>query len=105
MINLISIKTALISVYDKTDIVSLAKFLHENNVKIISTGGSFKLLKENGIEAIEISDFTDFPEMMSGRLKTLHPKIHGGLLGRKEDTEIMTKHGIIKIDLVIVLHQ
>ena len=98
----IKIQTALISVYDKTNIVELASFLGKNGVKIISTGGSFKLLQENGINAIEISEFTGFPEMMSGRLKTLHPKIHGGLLGRKEDNEVMAAHGIEKIDLVIV---
>jgi phosphoribosylaminoimidazolecarboxamide formyltransferase/IMP cyclohydrolase len=100
--NLIKIKTALISIYYKTDIIPLAKFLAENGVKIISTGGSFKLLKESGINAIEISDFTNFPEMMSGRVKTLHPKIHGGLLGRKEDEEVMKVHNIEKIDLCIV---
>jgi phosphoribosylaminoimidazolecarboxamide formyltransferase/IMP cyclohydrolase len=102
MTNLISIKTALISVYDKAEIIPFAKFLFENGVKIISTGGTFKLLKENNVDVIEISDFTDFPEMMSGRLKTLHPKIHGGLLGRSEDAEVMKAHNIEKIDLVVV---
>jgi phosphoribosylaminoimidazolecarboxamide formyltransferase/IMP cyclohydrolase len=100
--NFIRIKTALISVYYKEGIVELAKFLVSNGVKIISTGGSYKLLKESGIEAIEISDFTHFPEIMSGRLKTLHPKIHGGLLGRAEDEEVMKEHDITKIDLSIV---
>jgi phosphoribosylaminoimidazolecarboxamide formyltransferase/IMP cyclohydrolase len=100
--SLITIKTALISVYYKDGIIPLAKFLTENGVKIISTGGSFKLLQESGIKAIEISDFTGFPEMMSGRVKTLHPKIHGGLLGREEDEEVMREHNIEKIDLCIV---
>ena len=98
----IRIKTALISVFEKEGIVEIAKFLAENGVKIISTGGTYKLLKEAGLQVIEISDFTNFPEMMSGRLKTLHPKIHGGLLGRSEDLEVMKAHGIEKIDLTIV---
>jgi phosphoribosylaminoimidazolecarboxamide formyltransferase/IMP cyclohydrolase len=102
MKDLIKIKTALISVYDKTDIVPLAQFLRANDVKIISTGGSFNILRQNNIDVIEISDFTGFPEMMDGRVKTLHPKIHGGLLGREEDAEVVRKHGIEKIDLVIV---
>ncbi len=96
------IKTALLSVYDKNGLLELAKFLEKGGVKIISTGGTFQLLIKNGIEATEISEHTGFPEMMNGRLKTLHPKIHGGLLGRKEDAEIMKSHDMTKIDLVVV---
>ena len=76
------IRRALISVSDKTDLVKFAKELHANGVEILSTGGTFKLLKEHGIPAIQVSDYTGFPEMMDGRIKTLHPKVHGGILGR-----------------------
>lgn len=100
--SLIKIKSALISVFEKDGILEIAHFLFKNGVKIISTGGTYNLLKENNIDAIEISDYTGFPEMMSGRLKTLHPKIHGGLLGRISDESIMKEHNIEKIDLVIV---
>lgn len=96
------IKRALISVSDKTNIVDVAKFLYKNDVEILSTGGTYKLLIENNIKAIEVSNYTDFPEMMDGRLKTLHPKIHGGLLGRQEDSEIMALHQIKSIDLAII---
>lgn len=98
----IKIKTALISVFEKKGVVEIASFLAQNKVKIISTGGTYKLLKDSGIDVIEISEYTGFPEMMSGRLKTLHPKIHGGLLGRSEDVEVMTSQQIEKIDLTIV---
>ena len=64
-------------------------------VEILSTGGTFKLLRENEIAAVEVADYTGFPEMMDGRVKTLHPKIHGGILGRRDlDGEVMTEHGI-----------
>lgn len=96
------IQRALISVSDKTGIVELSKFLQQNNVEILSTGGTYKLLKDNGINAVEVSSYTEFPEMMDGRLKTLHPKIHGGLLNREQDSEIIKEHGILPIDLVIV---
>jgi phosphoribosylaminoimidazolecarboxamide formyltransferase / IMP cyclohydrolase len=96
------IKQALISVSDKTGIVEFAKELHEIGVKIISTGGTAKALTENGIPNTEISDYTGFPEMMDGRVKTLHPKIHGGILGlRDEHLAVATEHNIDWIDLVV----
>jgi phosphoribosylaminoimidazolecarboxamide formyltransferase / IMP cyclohydrolase len=96
------IKQALISVSDKTGIVELCQQLTANNVKIISTGGTAKILTENGIPNTEISDYTGFPEMMDGRVKTLHPKIHGGILGlREEHSQVAKEHGIDWIDLVI----
>lgn len=97
------IKRALISVSDKTGIVEFAQSLQAKGVEILSTGGTFKLLQEHGIEATEVSDYTGFPEMMDGRVKTLHPKVHGGILGRRgTDDSIMGEHGITPIDLVAV---
>ncbi|MBL4820821.1 MAG: bifunctional phosphoribosylaminoimidazolecarboxamide formyltransferase/IMP cyclohydrolase, partial [Gammaproteobacteria bacterium] len=94
---------ALISVSDKTGIVQLAKSLNQLNIEILSTGGTYKLLTSENIPAIEISEYTGFPEMMDGRVKTLHPKIHGGILARRElDQEVMAEHDIPPIDLVIV---
>jgi phosphoribosylaminoimidazolecarboxamide formyltransferase / IMP cyclohydrolase len=96
------IKQALISVSDKTGIIEFALQLHQFGVKIISTGGTAKSLTENGIPNTEISDYTGFPEMMDGRVKTLHPKIHGGILGlRDEHLDVATKHEIDWIDLVV----
>lgn len=96
------IKQALISVSDKTGIIEFAKELHQFGVKIISTGGTARVLTENGVPNIEISDYTGFPEMMDGRVKTLHPKIHGGILGiRDEHLAIATDHGIDWIDLIV----
>ena len=98
------ITRALISVSDKDGIVEFAQSLHSNfNIEILSTGGTAKLLADNNIPVIEVSDYTGFPEMMDGRVKTLHPKIHGGLLGRRgTDDAIMQEHSIPCIDLVIV---
>jgi phosphoribosylaminoimidazolecarboxamide formyltransferase/IMP cyclohydrolase len=99
------IKTALISVSDKANLLELARFLSSRNVKIISTGGTCKFLRENGLEITEISDYTGFEEIMDGRVKTLHPKVHGGLLMRPDDpkhTQQALKHRIGKIDLVVV---
>lgn len=99
------IKRALISVSDKSGIVELAKFLTGQNVEIISTGGTFKLLKENNIKAKDISEFTGFPEIMDGRVKTLHPKVHGALLAVLDDKEHQKQakdNDIASIDLVIV---
>lgn len=99
------IKRALISLSDKKGIVDFAKGLSEFEVEIISTGGTAKLLSENGINVIEVSDYTGFPEMMDGRLKTLHPKVHGGLLGIRDNPEhikSMEEHGIKPIDMVVV---
>jgi len=96
------IRRALISVSDKTGIVDFARALVERGVEILSTGGTAKLLASNGVPAIEVADYTGFPEMMDGRLKTLHPKIHGGLLGRRgEDDAVMIEHGIPPIDLLV----
>ncbi len=97
------VKRALISVSDKTGIVEFAQSLETLGVEILSTGGTFKLLKENGVTATEVSDYTGFPEMMDGRVKTLHPKVHGGILGRRGiDDEAMNTHDITPIDLVAV---
>jgi len=100
---LVNVRRALISVSDKTGIVEFAQALHTLGVEILSTGGTHKLLNENNIPAIEISDYTGFPEMMSGRVKTLHPKVHGGILARRGiDEKVMGEHGIQPIDMVVV---
>ncbi len=97
------IKRALISVYDKSGVVEFAKALREFGVEILSTGGTAKLLSERSVQIKEVSDYTGFPEIMGGRVKTLHPKIHGGLLGRGEtDVKVMAEHGIEPIDLLVV---
>jgi phosphoribosylaminoimidazolecarboxamide formyltransferase/IMP cyclohydrolase len=99
------IQRALISVSDKTDVIEFARELEKQGVEIISTGGTAKLLREEKIKAIEISAFTGFPEVLDGRLKTLHPKVHGGLLylrGNKEHEAAAREHEIEPIDLVVV---
>ena len=97
------IKRALISVSDKTGIIDFARTLRELGVEILSTGGTAKLLSDNNVDVTEVSDYTGFPEMMDGRVKTLHPKIHGGLLGRRGiDDAVMADNGIAPIDLVVV---
>lgn len=97
------IKRALISVSDKSGVLEFAQALAARGVEILSTGGTAKLLQDNGVKVIEVSDYTKFPEMMSGRLKTLHPLIHGGILGRRGvDEKVMDEHGIKPIDLVCV---
>lgn len=99
------INRALISVSDKTGIVEFCQFLAEKKVEIVSTGGTAKLLKENKIPVVEISEYTGFPEMMDGRVKTLHPKVHGGLLHLRdnpEHTKQAKEHKIDAIDLVVV---
>ncbi len=98
-----AIKRALISVSDKTGIVDLGRELSKLGIEILSTGGTAKLLAENNVDVIEVSDYTGFPEMMDGRVKTLHPKIHGGLLGRRgTDDAVMAEHYILPIDMVVV---
>jgi len=100
-----TIKQALISVSDKTGIIDLAQALHQSGITIISTGGTAKLLQQNSIPVVEISDYTGFPEMLDGRVKTLHPKVHAGILARNdlsEHTTAMVKAGIADIELVIV---
>ena len=97
------IKRALISVSDKSGVVEFAKELEKRGVEILSTGGTAKLLDQNGVKVIEVSDYTKFPEMMDGRVKTLHPMIHGGILGRRGiDEKVMAEHDIKPIDLVVV---
>ena len=97
------IRRALLSVSDKTGIVEFARALHQAGVEILSTGGTYRLLQDNNIAAIEIADYTGFPEMMDGRVKTLHPKVHGGILARREiDADVMQAHNIPPIDLVVV---
>ncbi|AYN24469.1 bifunctional phosphoribosylaminoimidazolecarboxamide formyltransferase/IMP cyclohydrolase [Buchnera aphidicola] len=97
------IKNALISLSDKTNLVEISKILSEKKINLFSTGGTAEVLKKNKIPVIEISNYTNFPEIMDGRLKTLHPKIMGGILGRKEkDYNIMKLHNLIPIDMVIV---
>lgn len=101
--NTTPVRRALISVSDKTGIVEFAQALNAQGVEILSTGGTYKLLKENNIPAVEVSDYTGFPEMMDGRVKTLHPKVHGGILGRRgTDNAVMNEHGITPIDMVVV---
>ena len=97
------IRRALLSVSDKTGIVEFASALAERGVDILSTGGTARLLIEQGITVTEVSDYTGFPEMMDGRVKTLHPKVHGGILGRRgQDDQVMAQHGIQPIDMVVV---
>jgi len=97
------LKRALISVSDKQGVVEFARALDARGVEILSTGGTARLLREAGLAVTEVSDYTGFPEMMDGRVKTLHPKIHGGLLGRRDvDGEVMAAHGIDPIDLLVV---
>ncbi|MBQ0724171.1 MAG: bifunctional phosphoribosylaminoimidazolecarboxamide formyltransferase/IMP cyclohydrolase [Cycloclasticus sp.] len=97
------ISRALVSVSDKTGIIEFCQQLSDLGVEIISTGGTAKLLQDNTIPVIEISDYTGFPEMMDGRVKTLHPKVHGGILGRRHiDQTVMHDHDIKPIDLVVV---
>ena len=101
--NVTPVRRALISVSDKNGIVEFARSLSERGIEILSTGGTYKLLCDNDIAAIEVSDYTGFPEMMDGRVKTLHPKIHGGILGRRgKDDEVMSAHEITAIDMVVV---
>ena len=99
------IRTALLSVSDKNGIVPFAKALHEQGIKLISTGGTAKLLAENNLPVVEVSTLTKFPEMLDGRVKTLHPMVHGGLLARRDFPEHMAalkEHGIDTIDMLVI---
>lgn len=99
------ITRALISVSDKTGLVEFAQRLAEHNIELVSTGGTAKLLREAGLAVRDVSDLTGFPEMLDGRVKTLHPKVHGGILGIRDNAEHQAKmkeHGIAPIDLVVV---
>ncbi|MFN5824106.1 MAG: bifunctional phosphoribosylaminoimidazolecarboxamide formyltransferase/IMP cyclohydrolase, partial [Sphingomonadales bacterium] len=101
----VKIKRALLSVSDKAGLVELGHALAKRNVELVSTGGTAKTLREAGLKVMDISDLTGFPEMMDGRVKTLHPKVHGGLLAVRDNAEhaaAMKDHGIGAIDLVVV---
>jgi phosphoribosylaminoimidazolecarboxamide formyltransferase/IMP cyclohydrolase len=96
-------KWALLSVWDKSGIIALAQALIQQKYGIMSSGGTGKVLAEVGVKFTEVSSYTGFPEMMGGRVKTLHPKVHGGLLGRRQiDDAVMAKYGINRIDLLVV---
>ena len=102
---MLTVKRAIISVSDKNGIVDFAKELAALGVEIISTGGTYKLLKENGLSVKEVSNVTGFPEMLDGRVKTLHPKIHAGILARrdvKEHMDAIKEKGIEPVDMVVI---
>ncbi len=99
------IERALISVTDKTGIVDFAKELQALGIEIVSTGGTARVLKEGGVKVVEISELTGFPEILEGRVKTLHPKVHGGILFKRDDPEhvkTLSELGIKPIDMVVV---
>jgi phosphoribosylaminoimidazolecarboxamide formyltransferase/IMP cyclohydrolase len=97
------IKRALLSVSDKTNLIPLAQALHQHGAELLSTGGTAKAIKDAGIPVKDVSEYTGFPEMMGGRVKTLHPKVHGGLLMRRgEDDEVAAANGISEIDMVVI---
>jgi len=103
--DLVPIRRALLSVSDKSGLVELARALAAGGAEILSTGGSARALTDAGIAVREVSDFTSFPELLDGRVKTLHPRIHGGLLGRRDDPAhqaAMNEHDLPAIDLVAV---
>ena len=96
---------ALISVSDKTGVVELAQALHDMGIQLLSTGGTAQLLAAQGLPVREVADLTGFPEMLDGRVKTLHPKVHGGLLARRDlpaHMQALKDHGIETIDLLVV---
>jgi phosphoribosylaminoimidazolecarboxamide formyltransferase/IMP cyclohydrolase len=99
------IERAIISVTDKTGVVDFARSLSGFGVEILSTGGTAKAMRDGGVKVTDISEYTGFPEMLDGRVKTLHPKVHGGLLGMRDNSEhvkTMTEHGIKNIDMLVV---
>jgi len=99
----VPVRRALLSVSDKTGLADLGRALHALGVELVSTGGSAQALRDAGVPVRDVSDVTGFPEIMDGRVKTLHPKVHGGLLGRRElDDAVMREHGIMPIDLLVV---
>jgi phosphoribosylaminoimidazolecarboxamide formyltransferase/IMP cyclohydrolase len=104
--DLVPVKRALVSVSDKTGLAEFAKALHQEfGIELISTGGTAKYLRELGLPVTDVSEVTGFPEMLDGRVKTLHPKVHGGLLGVRDNPEhvaAMREHGITPIDLVCI---
>ena len=100
---LVTVERALLSVSDKTGVVEFGRALEGMDVELISTGGTFAALSDAGVSVTEVARVTGFPEMMDGRVKTLHPKIHGGILARREvDADALAEHGIRGIDLVVV---
>src|SRR5579862_7101314 len=100
---LLPVRRALLSVSDKTGLIELARQLASRNVELLSTGGTARLLSSAGLTVREVSNYTGFPEIMDGRVKTLHPKIHGALLGRRGiDDAVMAQHAIEPIDLLVV---
>ena len=103
MSELVKVSRALISVSDKSGIVEFASALRDQGVELLSTGGTYRLLQEHGLDVTEVSEYTGFPEMMDGRVTTLHPKVHGGILARRgQDDAVMAEHGIDAIDMVVV---
>ena len=105
MSHTVPVRRALFSVSDKTGLVEFARYLAERKVEILSTGGTAKALRDAGLAVVDVSDFTGFPEMLDGRVKTLHPKVHGGLLGIRGNAQheaAMAEHGIQPIDLLVV---
>jgi len=99
------IERAIVSVTDKSGVVDFAKSLSRFGVQILSTGGTARVLREGNVAVTDISQYTGFPEMLDGRVKTLHPKVHGGLLGMRDNPEhvkMMKQHGILNIDMVVV---
>src|ERR1041384_5892939 len=102
---MVRIQRALLSVFDKSGLIPFAKTLAEAGVELISTGGTAKTLREAGLSVTDLSSYTGFPEMLDGRVKTLHPKVHGGLLfirGNQAHEEAAQAHGIQPIDMVVV---
>src|SRR5258708_30639290 len=100
-----AVQRALISVFDKTGVLQIAKRLAALNIEILSTGGTAQLLRESGVAVKDVSEFTGWPEMLGGRVKTLHPKVHGGLLSRRnlvQDQKQAKEHCITAIDPVVV---
>src|SRR5579871_3264521 len=99
------VQRAILSVTDKSGLVEFARQLAEMNVELVSTGGTAKLLRDSGIQVKDISELTGFPEMLDGRVKTLHPKVHGGILHRRGDAShqaAVAEHGIVPIDMIVV---
>ena len=100
---MLNVRRALVSVSDKRDLISFVSGLRKLNIEIISTGGTCRQLRDAGLDVTEVAEKTGFPEIMDGRVKTLHPVIHGGLLGRRgTDETVMAEHGIEPIDLLVV---
>src|SRR5262245_29229816 len=99
----VKLRRALLSVSDKTGLLELARALAAHGVELLSTGGTAKAIRDAGLTVKDVSDHTGFPEMMDGRVKTLHPIVHGGLLGRAgTDDAVMAQHGIAPIDLLVL---